>query len=87
MGASALLALIVAAGGSLRPGRERSVSLTLQGAASLGTYEAAVNWTLIRLIRSDRLEENAARSVAPSRGALRFLGGQCQRPPRRRAVV
>ena len=70
MGASALLALIVAAGGSLRPGRERSVSLTLQGAASLGTYEAAVNWTLIRLIRSDRLEENVQRGRLPRLEAL-----------------
>ncbi len=30
-------------------------SLTLQGAASLGTYEAALTWTLIRLIRAERL--------------------------------
>jgi len=31
-----------------RGGRESApFSLTLQGAASLGTYEAAVNWTVI----------------------------------------
>ena len=71
MGASALLALIVAAGGSLPAGPESApFSLTLQGAASLGTYEAAVNWTLIRLIRSDRLEEDAQRGRLPRLEAL-----------------
>jgi predicted acylesterase/phospholipase RssA len=71
MGVSALLALIVAAAGSPSTGGESApFSLTLQGAASLGTYEAAVNWTLIRLIRSDRLEEDTHRGRRPRLEAL-----------------
>ena len=71
MGASALLALVVAAAGSPpAAGENAPFSLTLQGAASLGTYEAAVNWTLIRLIRSDRLEEDAQRGRRPRLEAL-----------------
>ncbi len=71
MGASALLALIVAAAGSPpAAGETTPFSLTLQGAASLGTYEAAVNWTLIRLIRSDRLDEDTHRGRRPRLEAL-----------------
>jgi uncharacterized membrane protein len=71
MGASALLALIIAAGGSAAAAVESApFSLTLQGAASLGTYEAAVNWTVIRLIRSNRLEEDAQRGHRPRLEAL-----------------
>jgi len=48
MGPSVLLALIIAAGGTAAAaGESAPFSLTLQGAASLGTYEAAVNWTVI----------------------------------------
>ena len=71
MGPSALLALIIAAGGSAAAaGESAPFSLTLQGAASLGTYEAAVNWTVIRLIRSNRLEEDAQRGRRPDLEAL-----------------
>ncbi len=71
MGASALLALIIAAGDSAAAtGESTPFSLTLQGAASLGTYEAAVNWTVIRLIRSNRLEEDAQRGRRPHLEAL-----------------
>jgi predicted acylesterase/phospholipase RssA len=71
MGASALLALIIAAGDSPAPaGESAAFSLTLQGAASLGTYEAAVNWTVIRLIRSNRLEEDGQRGPRPNLEAL-----------------
>ena len=71
MGASTLLALIIAAAGSPVAGGESApFSLTLQGAASLGTYEAAVNWTLIRLIRFERLEEDAQRGRFPHLEAL-----------------
>ncbi|MGZ6076535.1 MAG: patatin-like phospholipase family protein, partial [Myxococcaceae bacterium] len=71
MGASALLALVVASGGSPpAAGESAPFSLTLQGAASLGTYEAAVNWTVIRLIRSNRLEEDAQHSRRPHLEAL-----------------
>ncbi len=71
MGASALLALIVAAAASPpAAGESTPFSLTLQGAASLGTYEAAVNWTLIRLIRSNRLEEDTQRGRRPRLEAL-----------------
>ncbi len=71
MGASTLLALIVAAAGSPVAGGESApFSLTLQGAASLGTYEAAVNWTLIRLIRFQRLDEDAERGRFPHLEAL-----------------
>ena len=37
-------------------------SLTLQGAASLGTYEAAMTWTLIRLIQANRLQGDPQRT-------------------------
>ena len=37
-------------------------SITLQGAASLGTYEAALTWTLIRLIRAQRLSGDPQRT-------------------------
>jgi predicted acylesterase/phospholipase RssA len=37
-------------------------SITLQGAASLGTYEAALTWTLIRLIRAQRLLGDSQRT-------------------------
>ncbi len=71
MGASALLALIIAAGDSpAAAGESAPFSLTLQGAASLGTYEAAVNWTLIRLIRFNRLEEDGQRGRRPHLEAL-----------------
>jgi predicted acylesterase/phospholipase RssA len=71
MGPSALLALIVAAAASPpAAGETTPFSLTLQGAASLGTYEAAVNWTLIRLIRSNRLEEDSQRGRLPRLEAL-----------------
>ena len=71
MGPSVLLALIIAAGGSAAAaGESAPFSLTLQGAASLGTYEAAVNWTVIRLIRSNRLEEDAQRGRRPHLEAL-----------------
>ena len=71
MGATALLTLIVAAAGSPPPaGESTPFSLTLQGAASLGTYEAAVTWTLIRLIRSDRLDEEMQRGRWPQLEAL-----------------
>ena len=66
MGATALLTLIVAAAGSPpAAGESAPFSLTLQGAASLGTYEAAMTWTLIRLIRSDRLDEEMQRGRWP----------------------
>src|SRR6185503_14465840 len=87
MGPSVLLALIIAAGGTAAAaGESAPFSLTLQGAASLGTYEAAVNWTVIRLIRSNRREE---RQRPPCRGAVvrgRRRGGEPLRgsesPPR-----
>ncbi len=71
MGASALLALIVAAGGSPpAAGESAPFSLTLQGAASLGTYEAAVNWTVIRIIRFSRLDKEAQVGRLPRLEAL-----------------
>jgi len=71
MGPSVLLALIIAAGGTAAAaGESAPFSLTLQGAASLGTYEAAVNWTVIRLIRSNRLEEDTQRGRRPHLEAL-----------------
>jgi hypothetical protein len=71
MGATALLTLIVAAAGSPpAAGESTPFSLTLQGAASLGTYEAAMTWTVIRLIRSDRLDEEMQRGRWPRLEAL-----------------
>ncbi|HMK74096.1 MAG TPA: hypothetical protein VK454_12200, partial [Myxococcaceae bacterium] len=62
MSPSALLAVIVAATSSPpAAGESAPFSVTLQGAASLGTYEAAVSWTLISLIRSNRLDEATQR--------------------------
>jgi len=71
MGPTALLAVIVAATGSSPAAADSAAfSLTLQGAASLGTYEAAVSWTLIRLIRSNRLEDVTERDRRPSLEAI-----------------
>lgn len=71
MGPSALLAVIVAAtGSSPATGDSPPFSVTLQGAASLGTYEAALNWTLIRIIRSNRLEVQSQGARRPSLEAL-----------------
>jgi hypothetical protein len=86
MGATALLTLVVAAAGSPpAAGESAPFSLTLQGAASLGTYEAAMTWTLIRLIRSDRLDEEMQRGRWPRLEGLSgsSAGGSAPLPPPR----
>ena len=56
MGASALFVLVVAATGSpAATTGSAPFSLTLQGAASLGTYEAAIDWTFLKLARAGLL--------------------------------
>lgn len=70
MNLSALLVLIVVAAGSPPASGSDPFSLTLQGAASLGTYEAAVNWTLLRLIRENELLQDPLRSRHLSLEAL-----------------
>ena len=68
MALSAVLALVVAA---VPPAADReSASLTLQGAASLGTYEAGFSWTLIRLARGDRLLHVLPRHAHEMNGAI-----------------
>jgi predicted acylesterase/phospholipase RssA len=67
---AALLVLVVVATGSPPASGSDPFSLTLQGAASLGTYEAAVNWTLLRLIRENELLQDPVRSRHLSLEAL-----------------
>jgi predicted acylesterase/phospholipase RssA len=70
MGLSAVLALVVVA---VPPAADReSASLTLQGAASLGTYEAGFSWTIIRLARGDRL---LGETLRPRRLNLEAISG------------
>jgi hypothetical protein len=70
MSLSAVLALVVVA---VPPAADReSASLTLQGAASLGTYEAGFSWTMIRLARGDRL---LGKTLRPRRLNLEAISG------------
>ncbi len=63
MGSFVVLALLLAATDSPQAtGDSAPFSLTLQGAASLGTYEAGLNWTVLRLIRGNRLLEETPRN-------------------------
>ena len=67
----AVLTVVVAATVSLQVGEEREpLSVTFQGAASLGTYEAGFGWTVIRLARANRLQGQAIRRRRLTLGAL-----------------
>ncbi len=70
MSPSLVALIITATSAPPATGETAPFSLTLQGAASLGTYEAAVSWTLIRLIRSNRLEQDQQQSRRPRLEAL-----------------
>ena len=66
----ALLLLLGAAAGSppvvdARP----PFSITLKGSASLGTYQGAFNWTVIRIIRSARASR-ALSCIAPCKRGM-----------------
>ena len=71
MDPTAVLALVVAATVSVPTVEEREpLSLTFQGAASLGTYEAGFGWTVIRLARANRLQGEAVRRRRLTLGGL-----------------
>jgi predicted acylesterase/phospholipase RssA len=71
MGPTGVLALVVATTVSIPTGEEREpLSITFQGAASLGTYEAGFGWTVIRLARADRLQQQTVRRRRLTLGAL-----------------
>jgi hypothetical protein len=71
MDLTVVLTLVVAATVSVPAGDEREpLSVTFQGAASLGTYEAGFGWTVIRLARANRLQGEAVRRRRLTLGAL-----------------
>ncbi|MEM1437753.1 MAG: patatin-like phospholipase family protein [Pseudomonadota bacterium] len=68
--------------GSTAPGQERPFSMVIRGGASLGAYEAGVNWALLRLLKDLRddpqatIEPELYAAAGASAGAVNgFLAG------------